>query len=69
MPWRRALMVSSPSATEEIGAMGREMESCQGIYLYVWSKLKNPAKQCPRFLRFRQARIPARVNLATRVKS
>jgi hypothetical protein len=30
MPWRRGLVVSSPPATEEIGAMGREIESRQG---------------------------------------
>jgi hypothetical protein len=29
--WRRGLVVSSPSATEETGAMGREIESRQGI--------------------------------------
>jgi hypothetical protein len=31
MPWRRGLVVSSPPATEETGAMGREIESRQGI--------------------------------------
>jgi hypothetical protein len=29
-PWRRGLVVSSPPATEETGAMGREIESRQG---------------------------------------
>jgi hypothetical protein len=29
--WRRGLRVSSPPATEEIGAMGPEIESRQGI--------------------------------------
>jgi hypothetical protein len=29
-PGRRGLVVSSPPATEEIGAMGREIESHQG---------------------------------------
>jgi hypothetical protein len=29
LPWRRGLVVSSPPATEEIGALGREIESCQ----------------------------------------
>jgi hypothetical protein len=28
-PWRRGLVVSSPPATEETGAMGREIESRQ----------------------------------------
>jgi hypothetical protein len=31
MPWRRDLVVSSPPATEESGAMGLEIESRQGI--------------------------------------
>jgi hypothetical protein len=31
MPWRRGLAVSSPSATEETGAIGREIESRKGI--------------------------------------
>jgi hypothetical protein len=31
MPWRRGLVVSSPPATEETGAMGRGVESRQGI--------------------------------------
>jgi hypothetical protein len=31
MLWRRGLVVTSPPATEEIGAMGREIESRQGI--------------------------------------
>jgi hypothetical protein len=31
MPMRPALVVSSPPATEEIGAMGREIESCPGV--------------------------------------
>jgi hypothetical protein len=31
MPWRRGLVVSSPQATEETGAMGRAIESRQGI--------------------------------------
>jgi hypothetical protein len=30
-PWRRGLVVSSPPATEETGAMGREIESHLGI--------------------------------------
>jgi hypothetical protein len=30
-PWRRGLVVSSPHATEETGAMGREIESSQGV--------------------------------------
>jgi hypothetical protein len=30
MPWRRGLVVSSRPATEQIGAMGREIESRQG---------------------------------------
>jgi hypothetical protein len=29
--WRRGLVVSSPPAIEEIGAMGREFESRQGM--------------------------------------
>jgi hypothetical protein len=29
--WRRGLVVSSPFATQETGAMGREIESRQGI--------------------------------------
>jgi hypothetical protein len=31
MPWWRGLVVSSPYATDETGAMGREIESRQGI--------------------------------------
>jgi hypothetical protein len=31
LAWRRGLVVSSPPATEETGAMGREIESRQGI--------------------------------------
>jgi hypothetical protein len=31
LPWRRGLVVSSPPNTEETGALGREIESCQGI--------------------------------------
>jgi hypothetical protein len=31
VPWRRRLLVASPPATEETGAMGREIESRQGI--------------------------------------
>jgi hypothetical protein len=31
LPWRRGLQVYTPPATEKIGAMGREIESCQGI--------------------------------------
>jgi hypothetical protein len=31
MTWRLGLVVSSPPATEETGAMGREIESRQGI--------------------------------------
>jgi hypothetical protein len=31
LPWLRGLVVSSPAATEETGAMGREVESLQGI--------------------------------------
>jgi hypothetical protein len=30
VPWRRCLVVSSPPATEEIGAMGRDIESLRG---------------------------------------
>jgi hypothetical protein len=30
LPWRSGLVVSSPPATEETGAMGREIESRQG---------------------------------------
>jgi hypothetical protein len=33
VPWRRYLLVSSPPATEENEAMGREIESRQGIGL------------------------------------
>jgi hypothetical protein len=29
-PWRRGLVVSSPPATEETGAMGREIGSLRG---------------------------------------
>jgi hypothetical protein len=32
LPWRRGLGVSSPPATEETGAMGREIKSRQGIW-------------------------------------
>jgi hypothetical protein len=31
MPWRSGLVLSSPPATEEIGSMGREIESRHGI--------------------------------------
>jgi hypothetical protein len=31
LPWRRGLLETSTSATEKIGAMGREIESRQGI--------------------------------------
>jgi hypothetical protein len=31
LPWRRGVVLTSPPATEEIGAMGREIESLQGI--------------------------------------
>jgi hypothetical protein len=31
LPWRRGLVVSSPPTTEETGAMGREIESRQGM--------------------------------------
>jgi hypothetical protein len=31
LPWRRGLVVSSPPPSEETGAMGREIESRQGI--------------------------------------
>jgi hypothetical protein len=31
LPWRRGLVLSSPPATVETGAMGREIESRQGI--------------------------------------
>jgi hypothetical protein len=30
LPWRLGLVVSSPPATEETGAMGREIESRRG---------------------------------------
>jgi hypothetical protein len=30
-PWRRGLVVTSPPTTEEIGSMGREIESHRGI--------------------------------------
>jgi hypothetical protein len=30
-PWRRGLVVLSPPATKETGAMGREIESLQGM--------------------------------------
>jgi hypothetical protein len=33
MPWRHGLVELSPPATEDSGAMGREIESRQGI---VW---------------------------------
>jgi hypothetical protein len=46
--WRRGLVISSPPSTEDIGAMGREIESRQGIgrqllYLYknIFKKLSN----------------------------
>jgi hypothetical protein len=32
MAWRRGLVISSPPATEETGAMGSEIESRQGIH-------------------------------------
>jgi hypothetical protein len=32
LPWRLGLVVTSPLTTEEIGAMGREIESRQGIH-------------------------------------
>jgi hypothetical protein len=35
IPWRRGLVVSSPPATEETKAMGRETESRQGIHRVV----------------------------------
>jgi hypothetical protein len=35
VPWGRGLVVMSPLATEEIGAMGRGIESRQGIAWYV----------------------------------
>jgi hypothetical protein len=35
MPWRRGLAVSSPSATEETGAIGREIESRKGVENFV----------------------------------
>jgi hypothetical protein len=35
MPWRRGHVVSSPPATEETGAMGREIESRQGAGWYL----------------------------------
>jgi hypothetical protein len=31
LPWRRGLVISSPPATEETGAVGREIESLHGI--------------------------------------
>jgi hypothetical protein len=31
VPWGRGLVVMSPLATEDIGAMGREIESRQGM--------------------------------------
>jgi hypothetical protein len=34
-------VVSSPTATEEIGAMGRDIESRQGMYRVIYF-LKNP---------------------------
>jgi hypothetical protein len=33
-PWRHGLVESSPTATEETEAMGREIESRQGIEWY-----------------------------------
>jgi hypothetical protein len=42
-PWRRGLVVTSPPATEEIGAIGREIESRQGIHrvvVFMKTKLK-----------------------------
>jgi hypothetical protein len=32
---QRGLVVTYPPATEEMGAMGREIESRQGMYMYV----------------------------------
>jgi hypothetical protein len=32
LPWRRGLVISSLPATVETGAMGREIESRQGIW-------------------------------------
>jgi hypothetical protein len=40
--WRRGLVESSPPVTEETGAMGREIESRQGMYSVV--ALKNWAQ-------------------------
>jgi hypothetical protein len=34
-PWRCVLLVSSLPATGETGAMGREIESRQGIFIYL----------------------------------
>jgi hypothetical protein len=31
LPWRRGLVVSSPPVNKETGAIGREIEACQGI--------------------------------------
>jgi hypothetical protein len=38
MPWRRGLVVMSPPTTDEIGAIGREIESSQSIGLQFFSR-------------------------------
>jgi hypothetical protein len=40
MTWRRGIVVSSPLATEEIGAMCREIESLQGIGSFFFKKYR-----------------------------
>jgi hypothetical protein len=40
-PWRRGLVVLYPPATEETGAMGREIESRQGIGWYDYIQTHN----------------------------
>jgi hypothetical protein len=45
VPWRRGLVITAPPATEEIGAVGREIESYHGIgqgYQMVYFQTKNP---------------------------
>jgi hypothetical protein len=44
LPWRSGLVVLSPPATEETGAMGREIESRQGIG---WKFLEKKNKMQP----------------------
>jgi hypothetical protein len=49
VPWRRGLLVSSPPANEQAGAMGRDIESRQGMHrvvafilkMFIWTLKRN----------------------------